>query len=117
MWRVRFCPEAVKDLKKLDNSLLKQVLAGIKKVSANPLPQSEGGYGKALGNIQGTELTGFFKIKYRGIGIRVVYTLVRENEVMNIIVISIRDDNESYKIAQKRKDKYGKILFKDNFEK
>jgi len=46
MWNIRFCPEAVKDIKKLDNSLKKQVLAGIRKVSRNPLPQSEGGYGK-----------------------------------------------------------------------
>jgi len=115
MWNIRFCPEAVKDIKKLDNSLKKQVLAGIRKVSKNPLPQSEGGYGKALGNIQGTELTGFFKIKYRGIGIRVVYTLVRQAKTMNIIVVSIREDSESYKRAQKRKDKYGKTIFEDIF--
>ena len=115
MWNIRFCPEAVKDIKKLDNSLKKQVLAGIRKVSKNPLPQSEGGYGKALGNIQGTELTGFFKIKYRGIGIRVVYTLVRQEKIMNIIVVSIREDSESYKRAQKRKDKYGKTIFEDIF--
>ena len=115
MWNIRFCPEAVKDIKKLDNSLKKQVLAGIRKVSRNPLPQSEGGYGKALGNIQGTELTGFFKIKYRGIGIRVVYTLVRQAKTMNIIVVSIREDSESYKRAQKRKDKYGKTIFEDIF--
>lgn len=115
MWNIRFCPEAVKDLKKLDNSLKKQVLAGIRRVSKNPLPQSEGGYGKALGNVQGTELTGFFKIKYRGIGIRVVYTLVRQAEIMNIIVVSIREDSESYKRAQKRKDKYGNTIFEDIF--
>lgn len=90
-------------------------MVGIRKVSKNPLPQSEGGYGKALGNIQGTELTGFFKIKYRGIGIRVIYTLVRQGEIMNIIVVSIRDDSESYKRAQKRKEKYGKTIFEDIF--
>lgn len=115
MWKVRFCPEAIKDIKKLDNSFKKQVMAGIKKVSRNPLPQNEGGLGKPLGRIQGTELTGFFKIKYRGIGIRVVYTLVRRNEIMNIIVVSVRDDNDSYRKAQKRKDKYGKTVFEDIF--
>ncbi len=115
MWNIKFCPESIKDMKKLDNSLKKQVLVGIRKVSKNPLPQSEGGYGKALGNIQGRELTGFFKIKYRGIGIRVVYTLVKKDNIMNIIVVSIREDSESYKKAQKRKDKYGKSLFEDIF--
>ena len=89
------------------------MLAGIKKVSNNPLPQNEGGYGKALGNINGSELTGFFKIKYRRIGIRVVYTLVR----MNIIVVSVREDSASYNKAQKRKNKYGQSIFEDIFNK
>lgn len=40
MWIVRFSPEAEKDLIKIDNSLKRQILAGIKKVSTNPLPQS-----------------------------------------------------------------------------
>jgi len=47
-------------------------LAGIKKVSKNPLPNPDG-YGKPLGNKGGYNLTGFFKIKYRDIGIGVVY--------------------------------------------
>ena len=45
------------------------------------------GYGKPLGNKDETNLTDFFKIKYRGIGIRVVYTLVLNKSIMNIIVI------------------------------
>lgn len=116
MWKVKFCPEAKKDMRKLDNSLRARVLVGIRKVKENPLPQSEGGYGKPLGHINGTDLTGFFKIKYRGIGIRVVYTIVRTKEVMNIVVVSLREDSESYKLASKRKEKYGQIIFKDIFE-
>jgi hypothetical protein len=34
---------------------------------------------------------------------------------MNILVVSVRDKNKSYKIAQNRKDQYGKDLFKDIF--
>jgi small nuclear ribonucleoprotein (snRNP)-like protein len=45
----------------------------------------------------------------------VVYTLVKKDNIMNIIVDSIREDGESYKKAQKRKDKYGKSLFEDLF--
>jgi len=115
MWAVKFSEEAQKDLNKLDNSLIKQVLAGIKKVSQNPLPQSEGGYGKPLGSNNHTDLTGFFKIKYQGIGIRVVYTIVRDDRVMNIIVVSIRSDDVSYKEAHKRKLKYGKHIYEDIF--
>ncbi|MDN5300220.1 MAG: hypothetical protein PWP51_2773, partial [Clostridiales bacterium] len=36
-------------------------------------------------------------------------------EVMNIIVISIREDEESYKEAEKRKSKYGDDIHKNIF--
>ena len=74
-WQIRIADEAKKDYFKLDGSVRKQVLAGILKVSEAPLP-SPNGYGKPLGNRNGNNLTGFFKIKYKSIGIRVVYTLV-----------------------------------------
>lgn len=93
----------------------KQVLAGILKVSEAPLP-SPHGYGKPLGNKGENNLTGFFKIKYKGIGIRVVYTLVLEEAVMNIVVISQRDDNYCYELAAKLYEKYGDDIFKDVFE-
>lgn len=64
----------------------------------------------------GNNLTGFFKIKYKGIGIRVVYTLVLEEAVMNIVVISQRDDNYCYELAAKLYEKYGDDIFKDVFE-
>ena len=66
MWQVKFLNEAKKDLAKLDNSLKGQVLKGIAKVRTNPLPVPHG-YGKPLGNKGGNNLTGFFKIKYKGI--------------------------------------------------
>ena len=93
----------------------KQVLAGILKVSEAPLPSLHG-YGKPLGNKGGNNLTGFFKIKYKGIGIRVVYTLVLEEAVMNIVVISQRDDNYCYELAAELYEKYGDDIFKDVFE-
>lgn len=114
-WRVRIVDEAQKEYHKLDNAIKKQVLAGILKVSKAPLPSPEG-YGKPLGNKSGNNLTGFFKIKYKGIGIRVVYTLVRDKNIMNIIVISPRDDNYCYELAKKIYNKYGKSLFKDVFD-
>ena len=114
-WKVRITDEAKKDYRKLDGSLRKQVLAGIVKVSKAPLP-SPNGYGKPLGNKNGNNLTGFFKIKYRGIGIRVVYTLVVDELTMNIVVISERDDNFCYDLAAKLYEKYGDDLFKDIFD-
>lgn len=62
-----------------------------------------------------SNLTGFFKIKYRGIGIRVVYTLVVDKMTMNIMVISQRDDNYCYDLVAKLYEKYGENVFKDIF--
>ena len=114
-WSIRITEDAKKDYKKIEGSMKKQVLAGILKVSEAPLP-SPHGYGKPLGNKGGNNLTGFFKIKYKGIGIRVVYTLVLEEAVMNIVVISQRDDNYCYELAAELYEKYGDDIFKDVFE-
>lgn len=113
-WKVKITDEAKMDFKKLDGSMKKQVLAGIIKVSKAPLP-SPNGYGKPLGNKNGNNLTGFFKIKYRGIGIRVVYTLVLEKSVMNIVVISKREDDYCYELVAKLYEKYGDSIFDDIF--
>lgn len=113
-WKIRVTDEAKKDLNKIEGSIRKQVLAGIVKVSKAPLP-SPNGYGKPLGNKSGNNLTGFFKIKYCGIGIRVVYTLVVDKMIMNVVVISQRDDNYCYELAAKLYDKYGDEIFEDVF--
>lgn len=78
---------------------------------------SPNGYGKPLGNKNGNNLTGFFKIKYKSIGIRVVYTLVLDQQIMNVVVISERDDNYCYEMAAKLYEKYGEEIFTDIFEK
>ncbi|MBZ4647417.1 MAG: plasmid stabilization system [Clostridia bacterium] len=93
----------------------KQVLTGISKVSKNPLPHPQG-YGKPLGNKGGNNLTGFFKIRYRDIGIRVVYSLALETSCMNILIISERDDNYCYNMAARLYEKYGDRVFEDIFE-
>ena len=101
-WSVTYAKEAVNDLKSLDRSQQLQVLKAIKKVSENPLPNSEGGYGKPLGNNLTSKLTGYLKIKLVKVGLRVVYTLVRTENTMRIIIISVRDDDTVYKMAQER---------------
>ncbi len=104
-WKIKYHPLAEEELAKLDGSVRKIVLKGILKVSANPKPQNEGGYGKPLGNKLGNDLTGLLKIKYRDIGIRVVYKLLEDEKTheMYILVISARADNEVYDLAGKRK--------------
>ncbi len=104
-WNIEYRPEALDDLKELDGSQKAPVLKAIDKVSTNPLPDYEGGYGKPLGNKNGNNLAGFLKIKLKKSGIRVVYDLVREDKNMRIIIIGIRSDNEVYDLAKNRIEK------------
>lgn len=101
-WEVRYTKAALKDTRRLKEPALGHVYAAIKKVSANPLPITEGGYGKPLGSKHGNNLTGLLKIKLRGDGIRVVYRLERRERAMTIIVVGIRDDDAVYGEAAKR---------------
>ena len=105
-WSIEFFDEAEKDMKKLDHSVQIQVLKGIRKVGQNPLPTEEGGYGKPLGNKNGINLTNFMKIKFRDLGIRVVYKIEYKDGVMKIIVVSARTDEQVYKEAEKRRNKH-----------
>jgi len=106
IWSVEFLEEAEKDMKKLDHSVQMQVLKGIQKVSQNPLPAEEGGYGKPLGNKSGVNLTNLMKIKFRDLGIRVVYKVEQIDGVMIIIVVSARTDEQVYKEAERRRGKH-----------
>jgi len=98
-WDVIYTDEAKKDYNALDPSSLNQVDKAIRKVSQNPLPESEGGYGKPLGNKRGKNLTGLLKIKLKKLGIRVVYKLIRTDEIMKIIIVAARADDEVYEVA------------------
>lgn len=101
-WKIEFDIAAKKEFLNLDGSQKSQVAKAIEKVSQNPLPDYEGGYGKPLGNKCGNNLTGLLKIKLKKLGLRIIYKLVRENDIMKIIVISLRSDNEVYETAAKR---------------
>ena len=89
-WAIEYHELAKKDLLKLDKTQRMQVLKAIEKVSQNPLPNYEGGYGKPLGNRAASQLAGYYKIKLRKSGLRVVYSIVRQQETMKVIVISLR---------------------------
>jgi len=103
-WEVSFTDEAKKDRAALDVSVRSQVNKAIRKVSQNPLPKSEGGYGEPLGNKRGKNLTGLLKIKLKKLGISVVYRLIRIDDLMKIIVVAARADDEVYEIVAKRID-------------
>ena len=105
-WQITFLEEALQDLTKLDGSVRARVLKGLRKVSQNPLPASQGGYGKPLGHKNGINLTNLLKIKFRDLGIRVVYKVEITNSVMNIIIISARTEEQVYEETQVRRIKH-----------
>lgn len=100
-WTVEYIKEAQKDLRRLDPYVRRLVLKAIDKTAERPLPPPDG-IGKPLGNHASSKLSGFYKIKFKNLGYRVVYDLVREGSVMKIIIISVRDDEADYKEAEHR---------------
>ena len=100
-WTVEYIKEAQKDLRKLDPYVRKLVLKAIEKTAERPLPPPDG-IGKPLGNHALSKLSGFYKIKLKNLGYRVVYGLIREGGIMKIIIISVRDDEAVYKEAERR---------------
>ena len=101
-WKIEYHPHVYKDFKRLDHAQRILVVKAIRKVARNPLPASEGGYGKPLGAKRGTRLTGLYKIKLRDAGLRVAYYLCRVGKRMVIVVVGVRADHAVYEEAQRR---------------
>ena len=105
-WSLVFLPDAQKDFERLSGNQRILVAKALDRVRRNPLPSTEGGFCKPLGNKGGTDLSGFLKIKLKACGLRVVYKLIKTETEMLIIVIGARADDDVYKTAQKRAQKY-----------
>ena len=103
-WTRLYLPEALEDLKRLDKAVRLDVLRCIERVSQNP--GYPNGYGKPLGNRESGDLSGLYKIKLRKAGIRVVYKLRLEGEVMILLIVSAREDNAVYREASQRREKH-----------
>ena len=100
-WKIEYIKEAQRDLQKLDAHNRRIILKAIEKTAQRPLPPPDG-IGKPLGNHAAANLSGYYKIKLRDLGYRVVYGLIWEGNVMKVIVISIRDDDAVYREAERR---------------
>lgn len=100
-WKIEYIKEAQRDLQRLDPYNRKLILRAIEKTAERPLPPPEG-IGKPLGSHAAANLSGYYKIKLRDLGYRVVYGLIREENTMKVIVITIRDDEAVYREAERR---------------
>ena len=100
-WKIEYIKEAQRDLQRLDPYNRKLILRAIEKTAERPLPPPEG-IGKPLGSHAAANLSGYYKIKLRDLGYRIVYGLIREENTMKVIVITIRDDEAVYREAERR---------------
>ena len=105
-WKLIIWDEVNEDYEKLGKTQKRLVDKAIFKVLQNPLQQSEGGYGKTLGNKGNVNLTGCYKIKLKDAGIRIVYRLQRTEHGMEIVIIGMRESAEVYDLAAKRIEKH-----------
>ena len=101
-WKISYFDEALQDYYDLEGSIRPQVAKLIQRVSKNPLPQREGGFGHELGHKNGTNLAGCLKIKLKKAGIRIIYKLERTEQGMTVIIIGMRKDDDVYKEAARR---------------
>lgn len=102
IWGMEPLPEAERDLKRLDGSVVSIVRKAMLKIRSNPLPTAEGGYGKPLGNRSAGKLTGLLKVKLRAQGIRIVYKADRDRLLVLVIIVGDRADEEVYRLAAQR---------------
>ena len=100
-WKIEYIKEAQRDLQRLDPYNRKLILKAIEKTAERPLPPPEG-IGRPLGSHAAANLSGYYKIKLRDLGYRVVYGLIREGNTMKVIVISVREDEAVYREAERR---------------
>lgn len=95
-WNVKFLPEALNDLRNLDNSTRKRILSLVPKLESDPM-----NYGEALGNKFGLNLTTFYKITPVD-GYRVIYSVQKKEVIVIVLAVGKRERGKVYKTAPKR---------------
>lgn len=95
-YQIKFHPEALKEFCSLDGSIKKLVKKQIDKLKTSPL------LGEELGNKNGYDLTGYRKMYVCKKQVRIVYSIVENVLLVNIIAIGKREDMEVYSTAAER---------------
>lgn len=92
-YTLKFLPTALKEWKKLDNTIQNQLKKKLKERLQNP-------------HIFANQLHGFdnhYKIKLRASGFRLVYEVIEKEVVVLVIAVGKREKNLVYKKASKRR--------------
>ncbi len=91
-YKLKFIPTALKEWKKLDNSIQKQFKTKLIERLESP-------------HVPSSRLSGFdnhYKINLRASGFRLVYEVIEQEIVVMVIAVGKRDKNTVYKKAQKK---------------
>lgn len=110
-FEITFIPKAAKEYKKIDGSVKKLVDIALKKMEERADILGE----DLINKKSGAKLHGCRKIKFRDAGIRIVYRIVGDKaEIVEVIAIGKRDDNEVYSLAHRRLQEMQSFLTDSN---
>jgi mRNA interferase RelE/StbE len=96
MYAIEFFPEVEDDLKQLDHRVRLLVFKQLKKLSQSPQ------LGDLLGNKAGMDLSGCRKMYVDHKRVRIVYRIIEEVIIVEVIAIAQRDDMSVYREASQR---------------
>lgn len=96
VYEIKFHPMALQEFCGLDGSIKKLVKKQLEKLKVSPF------LGEELGNKNGYDLSGYRKMYACKKQIRIVYSVVENVLLVNIIAIGKREDMEVYKTAAER---------------
>ena len=95
VYKVEFDDEALEEWDALDGSIRKQFLKKLQKLKHNPY---------SPGNALTGGLVGYYKIKLRDVGYRLVYSIEEDRIVIFVLAVGRREDSEVYADALSRQN-------------
>jgi mRNA interferase RelE/StbE len=95
-YKIIIHPEAAKEIAALDHGVRLLVFKQIRKLSLMP------GLGAQLGNKMGMDLTGYRKVYVDKKRIRIIYQIIEEHILVQIIAVGKREGMQVYQKAAKR---------------
>ena len=95
-YSVTLTADAAEDFRRLDGSLKQPVAKQLKKLETSPL------LGEHLGNKAGLDLTGYYKLYAAKKDIRIVYSIIEQEVIVEIVAIGKREELAVYRTSLKR---------------
>lgn len=95
-YSVTLTADAADDFRHLDGSLRISVAKQLRKLETAPL------LGEHLGNRAGLNLTGYYKLYAAQKSIRIVYRIIEQKVMVEVVAVGKREDMSVYKTSLKR---------------